>query len=230
MTLPDVDCAVQLYLLVPGTRPGQPGQGWGRPRTPADSRRQLRWLLSLVSGLPLDELDLVEGAYGKPRLADPGRASRFAFSKADAAGAVLLATTNGSPIGVDLEAERSIAERDLIIDGYLHPDEAAAIRSQPAAEQDGAFLRTWVRKEAFLKAVGLGMSIDLGSFAVTAPDGKVRTSEPLPAVQGSWWCTDLDLPKPWVGAVCTNQSGVSLEYHQAALNGLDLVSNEWGAP
>jgi 4'-phosphopantetheinyl transferase len=57
--------------------------------------------------------------------------------------------------------ETGIAER------YFSPREAAQLRSLPRVQQSLAFFRCWTRKEAYLKALGCGISGGLQSFEVS---------------------------------------------------------------
>ncbi len=45
-----------------------------------------------------------------------------------------------------------------------HPNEWRALAHAPANERDHALLRLWVRKEALLKAVGVGLHWDMAGF------------------------------------------------------------------
>ena len=57
----------------------------------------------------------------------------------------------------------------------MHGDELAAFRLLAGVEAESAFRRLWTRKEAVLKAAGMGFSRDPRSFAVglSADAGRV---------------------------------------------------------
>ncbi|MDE8731479.1 4'-phosphopantetheinyl transferase superfamily protein, partial [Desulfovibrio desulfuricans] len=48
----------------------------------------------------------------------------------------------------------------------LHPQEQKDLLSLPPGELQAAFYRCWTRKEAEIKAVGMGLSMPLQSFSV----------------------------------------------------------------
>jgi 4'-phosphopantetheinyl transferase len=50
---------------------------------------------------------------------------------------------------------------------FFAPAEQAALAARPLAERDRTFMTCWTRKEAFIKALGGGLSIDLKSFEVS---------------------------------------------------------------
>jgi 4'-phosphopantetheinyl transferase len=70
-------------------------------------------------------------------------------------------------VGIDLERLRPIADTAEIARRYFCPEEAAEILSLPPDERDAAFFRCWTRKEAYIKAIGDGLSCPLDSFQVS---------------------------------------------------------------
>ena len=108
--------------------------------------------------LHADKIALSE--YGKPYLPQlPG----FHFSLSHS-GNMALCAVSSDPVGCDIELPRgfdpNLARR------FFHPAEQEWLFSRPEAEQSSAFFRLWTCKESFLKALGLGLSLPLDSFAV----------------------------------------------------------------
>ena len=101
-------------------------------------------------GLCTDEIELTE--YGKPCLP---QLPDFHFSLSHSGNMVLCAVSD-EEVGCDIELPRR----------FFHPAEQEWLFSQPEAEQSTAFFRLWTCKESFLKALGLGLSLPLDSFAV----------------------------------------------------------------
>lgn len=105
----------------------------------------------------------VYGLYGKPRLEDS--ATRFNVSHSHSMG--MIAIMQDREVGCDVEwIDPSFAD-ERIPEQFFSPYEVAALRSLPEAEQCHAFFRCWTRKEAFIKACGMGVSLPLDSFDVT---------------------------------------------------------------
>ncbi len=104
-------------------------------------------------------------AHGRPRVlveGDPGPE----VSLSHAADAVLAAVSD-VPLGVDLEpwgGVRAGVERLALSAG-----EQALLAARPASERPDALLRWWVRKEAVVKAAGVGLRIDPQQVVVSAP-------------------------------------------------------------
>lgn len=110
-------------------------------RAPADVvlRRDGRSKLHLVDGAGLD------------------------FSLTHTQGLVAVAV-HGSPVGCDAEpVDRHV---DPAAIRMLAPAERTWLDGVAAHERDRRFLELWVAKEAFSKAVGLGLALSLASYAI----------------------------------------------------------------
>src|SRR5690606_18361177 len=107
------------------------------------------------------------GAQEKPALADD---CGVLFNVSHSEDCALIAVGRCEALGVDLEfmksdrACRSIAER------FFAPEEVAALEHLHGDDYARGFYRCWTRKEAFVKALGGGLSISLKSFAVSLDD------------------------------------------------------------
>ncbi|MEU0061586.1 4'-phosphopantetheinyl transferase superfamily protein [Streptomyces sp. NPDC006334] len=122
------------------------------------------------------------GPHGKPRLAVP-HGSPFAdvdFSVTHSGDVVGVAVARGANVGLDVEESGSGAALDVdtVAPVALTDAEIAALNAHPPAERASAFLRMWTRKEAVLKALGVGLTVPLRRLEVSVP--------PLPPKVMSW--------------------------------------------
>lgn len=128
------------------------------------ARAAVRRLVGLQLGVPGERLALTTGAHGKPMLADPF--ARLHFNVSHAGDWVLVALDATAPVGVDVEQVRPELDR---IDDYaavLSPEEHAALRVLPAGTRAQAMARLWVRKEAYVKALGEGLNRPLHDICI----------------------------------------------------------------
>jgi len=128
-----------------------------------------RLLLSLLLECAPDGVDLRRDEKGCPRL--PGDA--WYTSLSHSAGHAAFAISMAGPVGVDLEPVDRASDMETIAERVGHRDELDALVGLAAAARGRALLDLWVRKEALLKAAGIGLECEMETF--TAP-----VDEPLP--------------------------------------------------
>ena len=75
-------------------------------------------------------------------------------------------------LGVDIEKIRTVRLMAEIARKNLAPDEAALFRRTPDRDRQRMFFRIWTCKEAFLKALGVGLTEPLRSFSVDPSPGR----------------------------------------------------------
>lgn len=127
----------------------------------------MRHVLGRFTGCAPHVLRFTAGAYGKPRLADASIDIQFNLSHAGER--ALLAVALGRQVGVDVEHTDALTPTAFadLPSRWLAPGEAHALRRLPAALQPHAFVRCWTRKEAFVKALGRGLTYPLRRFEVS---------------------------------------------------------------
>jgi 4'-phosphopantetheinyl transferase len=139
------------------------------------ARASLRRLLAERLYIAPRAVELVETSYGKPRLAPVHGSAGLEFNLSHSGVLAVYAFTSGRAVGVDVELIRQIPDADNLAESFFSPQEIAALRSLPLDRRSLAFLSCWTRKEAFIKALGLGLSCPLDAFDVTIdPDASAR--------------------------------------------------------
>jgi 4'-phosphopantetheinyl transferase len=179
-----------------------------------------RGLLRVLLGAYLNEepaaIEFEYGASGKPRLRPSARApelSDLEFNLAHSDACAVFAFTHATELGVDVEQLRPVREFGEIADRFFSPAEAERVRhTDPAARVD-AFYRCWTRKEAFIKALGDGLSRPLDSFCVTINSDEspcVEWASGEPDAAGSWSLHHVE-PRPgFVAALALRRPSVRL--------------------
>jgi 4'-phosphopantetheinyl transferase len=125
----------------------------------------LRVILGRYLSLAAARLRFEEGSHGKPELAEPATGIRFNLSHSEALAVIAIA--DGRDVGVDIEAIRPVPEMEEIAQRYFSHQEAIDLMQSAADAREQNFFRIWTRKEAFIKAIGDGLSFPLDSFAVS---------------------------------------------------------------
>ena len=112
-------------------------------------------------GLNADLLSVTENEFGKPAFDHP-LGIHFSISHA---GERVMAVVGDGPVGCDVEKVTPFDEamaRKCLTDNEL----SCVKRASPGLDRDRSFIRLWVRKEAYVKAIGRGFGIDLKSVSV----------------------------------------------------------------
>ncbi|MFT4103020.1 MAG: 4'-phosphopantetheinyl transferase superfamily protein [Burkholderiaceae bacterium] len=139
----------------------------------------LRWLLGRYCGVDGGRLRFGANAHGKPLLRDAPGASRPAalpqFNLSHSDGHALVAICDDAPVGVDIEVLRPLGDPDDWAWSQLSERERGQWRTLPDEHRAVAFLRGWTRKEAALKALGVGLAdarpeqLDVGLEPLAGP-------------------------------------------------------------
>lgn len=108
--------------------------------------------------------------YGKPSLEDG--ASPLRFNVAHSRDLAVFGFTQGREIGVDVEWIRPDFATTDVAQRFFAPDEAAIVAALPEPQRTEAFFNCWTRKESYIKARGMGLSLPLHSFSVTLTPGE----------------------------------------------------------
>lgn len=133
------------------------------------------------------------GAHGKPRLAHPAKPI-VELSVSHSGDRVAVAFALGTPVGIDVEQMQPDLGVEEMARVALTPAEIDVLSRSKRGERVRDFLVRWTRKEAVVKATGLGLTISPASFAVSGAEEPPRlTSFPHdPELKGRLSLYDLD--------------------------------------
>jgi len=130
-------------------------------------RGLLRHVLGGYVASPPAGIRFVYGPQGKPAIAGEGGPTRVEFNLSHSGEWALLGVTRGRAIGVDIEAVRRIPELEDLANRNFAPAELNHVLRLPPGRRTEGFYTCWTRKEAFVKAMGGGLSVALTRFVVS---------------------------------------------------------------
>jgi 4'-phosphopantetheinyl transferase len=132
---------------------------------------RLRQLLAPALGMAPERISFAVGQHGKPVLAGDAAAAgiHFYLSHSDTIG--LVGWSTGRAVGVDIERWRQLRDEAALARRYFSPLEVAAYEALPSEQRSEGFFNCWTRNEAYVKAVGRGLTLPLHSFDVTLQAG-----------------------------------------------------------
>lgn len=130
-------------------------------------RRALRRCLGELTGCPPASIAFGTERNGKPTLRHP-ECEQFRFNVSHSGDWGVIAFGWGCPLGVDIETLDPQLDILGLADRFFSAAEQAELRWLPAELQRQGFYRLWTSKEAYMKGLGLGMLLPLGSFTMQA--------------------------------------------------------------
>jgi 4'-phosphopantetheinyl transferase len=168
-------------------------------------RGLLRHLVGRYRGCDPRDLRFVAQAHGKPALAGQMRPS-LEFSVAQTDGATVLAFAHARAVGVDVQCRKHGLTLNEIADEVFSAREHAALRSAASQDRERCLFDIWARKEALLKALGIGLLTDPMQYTTQASEGSPRWR----AWYGSrelcdWMLRDLPLGTALPAAIAVQQ-------------------------
>ena len=190
----------------------------GRYRFERDRRRfvaargLLRVILARYAGISPAAIRFEYSDYGKPSLPDR---PALAFNSTDSGDLMALGVAENRLLGVDIEQVRDDFGGLEIAERFFSSAEVAVLRALPAHEQSRAFFRCWTRKEAFIKAIGEGLSYPLHQFDVTlGPDETPRLLRVAgePDAPRRWFLDDFPVHQDYEGAIIAEMPVTDVVY------------------
>jgi 4'-phosphopantetheinyl transferase len=164
------------------------------------TRGTLRSLLSKYLQRDAREITLDYTHLGKPLV----RHSSLHFNVSHTDGLAVLAFVLNREIGVDVEKIRPQSDAKKLAERFFSDYERRALRDLRGDNLDAAFFRCWTRKEAYIKAVGEGLSIPLSQFDVSLepnPNQALLATRPDPTQATAWLVRNVPVAAQYAAAV-----------------------------
>ena len=171
-------------------------------------RANLRILLGRYLGRRPESLRFATNEHGKPALSRDHGLPDVRFNVSHSDGVALFAFVLARHVGVDLERVREIPECLEIAERFFDRREVGVLRNVSECQRSKAFLRSWTRREALLKALGVGLSFPLDQLEVGAELVDVNVRGSLNgSSQAPWTVSTLQLGASFVGALVVEGTG-----------------------
>jgi len=185
------------------------------------SRALLRVLLSRYTGIEPQRLAIERGKHGKPHV-NAGHC--LEFNVAHSRDRVLYGFST-RPLGVDIEAIVRRTDLSSVATHFFSPSERHALGLLQPGKYERIFYRIWTAKEAYLKALGDGLTVPLDSFSVLlVADSSCAVVDDERAASGArWTVVSLDVDDPYVAALAVD-SGDALPGLALCVPGDDLTA------
>jgi 4'-phosphopantetheinyl transferase len=201
-----LDLPIASVKLLESALSADEAQRAARFHFPADRQRFiaahgcLRDILArYLSGTP-SQLNFSANRYGKPALEEHD----LEFNLSHSGDFALIAVAQGLKVGVDVERIRPDMEFESIASRYFSQGEFSELMTVQSDQRTVAFFNCWTRKEAYIKAQGLGLSLPLESFDLSlTPDEPaiLRATRPDPGEAARWTLLSMEVDPGYAAAV-----------------------------
>ena len=173
------------------------------------AQAHLRRVLAGLTGTSPAAIGFRFGRHGKPFL--PGGPS---FNQSHSEERIIIAVAAEGRVGVDIEVIRMVKHMLGIAARNFARDESARLHAAHAHERQALFFRLWTRKEAFLKALGVGLTHSLRSFSVDPSPGAARgllEVGDLPEDAAEWHLAGIPCSEGAEAALAVDRAGIAVE-------------------
>lgn len=161
------------------------------------TRALLRMALARSAGGKPEEFDFAAGDNGKPYLrGEPA----LQFNVSHSGGRALIAVAT-CPVGIDIERTDERIDHLGLAATVFSAAERKLLLEVPRTGRNEVFFSLWTRKEAYLKATGLGVSGHLKLISSMSPEGIIEDRSQPAVASSSWRVFDLPAPKYFKAAL-----------------------------
>ncbi len=173
------------------------------------ARAALRILLQRYFHLEGKSFHFKLNQYGKPYVDQ----SNIFFNVSHSYEWVLIGLSQAIDLGVDIEKIRLDLNLSQLAKRFFSEKEVAFLNQLPKAQKAIGFFNAWTRKEAYIKARGMGLAIPLSGFSVELRPGyeaKLIETSHDPGALKKWSLKDLPAPEGYRAAVVAQATDFTL--------------------
>lgn len=157
------------------------------------ARAAVRRLLGRALCADAADVRIAIGDNGRPRL-DHADSTLLDFNLSHSGSLIAIIVARGHRAGIDIEWHGHDRGLQELVPTVMSPLEAAYLRTQRGANFTRAFLDCWTRKEALLKADGVGLGFPLQQIEI--PTLEAGRTKRVTLEGGSQWCVTTLAPHP----------------------------------
>ena len=138
----------------------------------------VRTMLSSYADVSPEAWEFRTNRYGRPEISGPASGPPLRFNLSHTRGLIACIVVPELDVGVDVEDRRRDTSGAEIASRFFSAREVAALERLPGDEQSATFFEYWTLKEAYIKAVGVGISLGLERFSFELDDRGLGVDDP----------------------------------------------------
>jgi 4'-phosphopantetheinyl transferase len=171
------------------------------------TRAILRRVLAAYLHTDAKALAFAYGAKNKPMLGAEYASSALAFNVSHSGDMALFAFVRSRQVGVDVERIRCDFDTSAIARRFFSAPEQSQLAALDPEQRHQAFFRCWTRKEAYIKAIGEGLSLPLDQFDVSLKQNDhnaLLATRPDQTEAKRWSLRDVAAGPGYAAALCVS--------------------------
>ncbi|MDP1929824.1 MAG: 4'-phosphopantetheinyl transferase superfamily protein [Gammaproteobacteria bacterium] len=114
--------------------------------------------------------------HGRPAISAPVLVNVPTFNISHTNGLIVIAIANGGELGVDVESVGRSSSTLEVADRFFSRQEVSALMALSESERRSRFFDLWTLKEAWIKALGMGLAMPLHSFSFDFSESRIAIS------------------------------------------------------
>ena len=175
----------------------------------------LRLILAKYLPVPKGNFAFKRNEHGKPYLIN----SPLCFNLSHSNDYVIWAFALNNSVGIDIEYEKKNVDVLALAKRFFAKEEYTTLKNISSENQLSAFYRCWTRKEAFIKAIGKGLSYPLNKFAVTFEKKIYNWTIPIEnkSDDQKWYLYSLKTPEKYTAAIVLKKPIDTIQYNEFSI-------------
>ncbi len=175
------------------------------------ARGTLRQRLGLLTNINPEDFVFEYLEHGKPVLNNDSRFADITFNISHSYDLALIAISQKQSIGIDIEKINHDSDHQALVTRFFSKAEQAEFNTLSEAIKAKAFCACWTRKEAFIKAIGSGITYGLGNFNVTVdPDIQMPMINLLKPSEETWSAINLPINDEYMACLVSNRNDINV--------------------
>ena len=175
------------------------------------TRGTLRQRLGLLTNIDPKDFVFEYLEHGKPVLSNNHQCADITFNVSHSNDLALIAIAQEHSIGIDIEKINYKSNHQTLITRFFSKAEQADFQTMPDANKAKAFCACWTRKEAFIKAVGDGVSYGLDKFDVAVdPENQTPNLNLHNPSEETWSAINLPINDEYMASLVSDRDNLSV--------------------
>ena len=175
------------------------------------TRGALRQRLGLLTNIDPKDFVFEYFEHGKPVLNNDARFTDITFNVSHSNDLALIAIAQEQNIGIDIEKINHELNHQALMTRFFSEAEQTEFQTMPDANRAKAFCACWTRKEAFIKAVGDGVSYGLDNFDIAVdPENQIPEINLHKSSDETWSAINLPINDEYMACLVNDRNNISV--------------------